>query len=578
MEYLTSQEVADLLGLSKRMINIRCKNGEYTGAKIDGNKWLIPKASIEDSRINKAGVTKKSFNCAGVCIPEQHYMVPLQERMQVAKEYVEKGLYFTIHRARQYGKTTTLHMLEKYLANTYEVVSIDFQMQMSNSKFRDEISFSKAFLKGFCQAVDKDSASRKKIIQEMEDMAKAYNSEFDLVELFGVLQHFCKTVRKPVVLMIDEVDSATNNEVFMDFLAQLRGYYMNRNRSVTFQSVILAGVYDVRNLQRKIRSEEQHRDNSPWNIAVDFAVDMSFSVKEIGQMLEDYEKDFCTGMDIAEVSSEIYAYTSGYPFLVSRICQWIDQQEMRDLWNCDGVKEAVKVILKEPNSLFEDMVKKLHDCPLLKNMIYDMLMCGRKYPYNINTEQVAIGTMFGFLKEDEENVAVANRIFEIWFYNLFIAEAAFDSETYRSSQRERSKFVVGDELNMQLILERFVEHYNELYDSKDQHFVEAQGRKLFLLYIKPIINGTGNYYIESQTRSLGRTDLIIDYCGHQYIIEMKIWHGNEYNKRGETQLSEYLNDYKVQKGYMISFCFNKGKKVGVFNRKLGDRELIEAVV
>lgn len=55
------------------------------------------------------------------------------------------------------------------------------------------------------------------------------------------------------------------------------------------------------------------------------------------------------------------------------------------------------------------------------------------------------------------------------------------------------------------------------------------GRKLFLLYIRPLINGIGNYYIEARTRSMGRTDLIIDYLGKQYVIEMKIWHGNEYN-------------------------------------------------
>lgn len=32
------------------------------------------------------------------------------------------------------------------------------------------------------------------------------------------------------------------------------------------------------------------------------------------------------------------------------------------------------------------------------------------------------------------------------------------------------------------------------------------------------------------------TDVIVDYMGQQYIIEMKIYHGNEYNLRGEKQL------------------------------------------
>ena len=101
---------------------------------------------------------------------------------------------------------------------------------------------------------------------------------------------------------------------------------------------------------------------------------------------------------------------------------------------------------------------------------------------------------------------------------------------------------------------------------------------MFLLYIRPLINGIGNYYIEARTRSMGRTDLIIDDMGKQYVIEMKIWHGNEYNTRGEEQLLGYLNDYQLKRGYMLSFNFNKKKDIGVKEIKVGDKTLIEAVV
>ena len=104
------------------------------------------------------------------------------------------------------------------------------------------------------------------------------------------------------------------------------------------------------------------------------------------------------------------------------------------------------------------------------------------------------------------------------------------------------------------------------------------GRKYFLLYLRPIINGVGNYYIESRTREMKRTDVIVDYNGEQYIIEMKIWHGDEYNSRGEQQLAGYLEDYHLKKGYMLSFNFNKKKKTGVHELIIGDKVLIEAVV
>ena len=96
--------------------------------------------------------------------------------------------------------------------------------------------------------------------------------------------------------------------------------------------------------------------------------------------------------------------------------------------------------------------------------------------------------------------------------------------------------------------------------------------------MRPIINGTGNYYIESRTRELRRTDVIVDYRGEQYVIELKIWHGEEYNRRGEKQLIKYLDDYHQNKGYMVSFNFNKKKQTGVKEIIIGEKILIESVV
>ena len=75
-----------------------------------------------------------------------------------------------------------------------------------------------------------------------------------------------------------------------------------------------------------------------------------------------------------------------------------------------------------------------------------------------------------------------------------------------------------------------------------------------------------------------RTDVIVDCRGEQMIIELKIWRGNAYLERGEAQLAEYLEHYHLKKGYMLSFSFNKNKKIGVRRRRFGDKILIEAIV
>lgn len=81
---------------------------------------------------------------------------------------------------------------------------------------------------------------------------------------------------------------------------------------------------------------------------------MSLSADGIKGMLDEYEKDRHTGMDTALIAQEIYNFTNGYPFLVSRICLQMDTQLVGDcfadlsaVWTRAGVSESVRRILTE---------------------------------------------------------------------------------------------------------------------------------------------------------------------------------------------------------------------------------------
>ena len=54
---------------------------------------------------------RKEFNITGLCVPKKHYMVNLNSRLEQLKKMVDKGSYFAVNRARQYGKTTMLAAL-----------------------------------------------------------------------------------------------------------------------------------------------------------------------------------------------------------------------------------------------------------------------------------------------------------------------------------------------------------------------------------------------------------------------------------------------------------------------------------
>ncbi len=521
----------------------------------------------------------KVFNVTGVCTPQEHYMINLDSRLKQIKKLIDTGCYFTINRARQYAKTTILFALKEYLKEEYIPILIDFQM-LGADDFSSENVFSVAFAEIFLEELKQNNVIENKElkheIQCLEDKILSLESRFNLRRLFVCLRNICTASDKAIVLMVDEVDSATNNQVFLDFLAQLRAYYLARGYQRTFQSVILAGVHDVRNLRRKIRPEEQHRVNSPWNIATDFPLDMSFSEKEIEVMLKEYEEDHKTGIDVYCLAKLIYDYTSGYPYLVSRLCKLMDEKTK---WSKEGFLEAVKLILVEKNTLFESLIGKLTSYPELNSTIETLLFTGKSISYNLDSSIIDIALMFGFVKDREGRVDIANRIFETRLYNFYLSTSEMkNNDIHKFSLQDKNQFITNGYLNVRIILEKFVIHFNELYGNRNETFLKEEGRKYFLLYLRPIINGIGNYYIEAQTRDMKRTDIIIDYLGEQYIIEMKIWHGEEYNNRGEKQLYDYLEYYHKNKGYMLSFNFNKNKQIGVKEIQLNDKLLIELVV
>ena len=499
----------------------------------------------------------REFNVTGLCVPDKHYMVDISEKVRKIIAMVEKGDYFTINRARQYGKTTTLSFMEKILRKNYTVIRTSFE-GVSEGMFETEA--------GFCQGLlyicSKYFSERN--LPGSEVWIDSSVTTFDLLDAF--LNKVCKTQK--VVLMIDEVDKTSNNLIFLRFLGMLRDKYLRRNDTAgaTFQSVILAGVYDIKNLKMKMIQAGTHqlqdgekRINSPWNIAANFKIDMSFSAPEIATMLNEYEKDHQTGMDTEAVSKEIRAYTHGYPYLVSRLCQIIDEDLEKD-WTVQGVQKAVRVILYERNLLFDDLGKNLEGDESFYKLLYDIVVYGESYSYNMVNPAMEWGIMFGILRKQNEEVVIDNLIFETIIYDYFITKKRIERVNTDEADITRTlpeEVIENGKLNMALCIKKFMQHYYELYSSQDDKFLERECRFLFLTYLKPILNGKGFYYVEPETRNRSRLDMIVDFGMEQFIVELKIWKGEQKHEKAHEQLIEYLNSKNKSEGYLLTFDFRK---------------------
>ena len=137
-------------------------------------------------------------------------------------------------------------------------------------------------------------------------------------------------------------------------------------------------------------------------------------------------------MDIKAISEQIYSYTSGYPFLVSRICQHIDEKLDKN-WTADGIKAAADILLYEHNTLFDDIYKNLSNNKELYQLLYNILISGESFSFRLGNPVIDLANMYGIITNKNGIVAVANRIFETIIYDYFISinETSLKSQTIR---------------------------------------------------------------------------------------------------------------------------------------------------
>lgn len=521
----------------------------------------------------------KEFNITGTCIPHMHYMVDIREKLPRVVELIKKRKYFIINRPRQYGKTSMVYALEQELKEEYTIISISFE-GLGEESFDNIESFAKTFH----LLLEEVFESEQELLQCIHNYPPIQNfKEFSIF-----ITTFIKKTDQKVILIIDEVDRASNFHLFNRFLGMLRDKYLKRNsgKDSTFHSVILVGLHDIKNLKVKMHSERSPNElqpipsyNSPWNIATEFKVDMSFSPAEIATMLEQWRVENGEWqMDVALMSREIYKYTSGYPFLVSNICKLIDEELDRD-WSVAGIQKAIDIISKEQNTLFDDLIKNLESDAELFDLLYSVLVEKEEVEYNIDNPVVQKGVMYGLFKEGEEKeAAIHNKIFEIRLLAYLISKQQTKGLSFNKYNYRKNFIDSNGNLEIEHVLLKFQEFVKDTYSGKNKKFYEKHGRLLLIAFIKPIINGSGFYYIEAQQSYERRSDMIITYNNKEYILELKLWYGEKYHREGLKQLAGYLESRSQSKGYLVVFNFNQNKEFRNGWNVVGGKEIFEVMV
>jgi hypothetical protein len=513
---------------------------------------------------------KKRFNITGVCIPGKHYMVDISNKINAIFSMVERGDYFVINRPRQYGKTTTMYMLNRLLKTSDEYFPINTSFEgIGEEGFKSAPVFIEAFFLLLNQEFKSSGHADLAKFLELSPIP-------DRIDRLGIwISDLVKKTGKKIVLMIDEVDKSSNNQLFLDFLGMLRNKYLKRHEpgQSTFHSVILAGVHDVKSLKIKLRPDAESKFNSPWNIAVDFKVNLSFNAGEIRSMLADYSKEEQVIMDIPYFSERLFYMTSGYPFLVSQLCQIIHEEllptkENNHEWLSQDLEKAVQISLNTNNTNSESLIQNLENNPDLYELVFDIIMNGADYSFNNDNPLIFLGGIYGILTEEKGKVKIHNRLYEQRIYNYMVSKL-------ETSGKARFKFVAArflDEnggLDIKKVFLEFQDFMKENYSQKDRDFLERNGRLLFLAFIRPILNGRGFDFKEVQVSEENRLDIVVTFDNKKHIIELKIWRGESYHQDGIRQLCGYLDAQNETDGYLLIYDLRKESGL------IGKNELIE---
>ena len=498
---------------------------------------------------------KKKFNITGLCFPNEHYMADVSKKLTRTIDMVDEGVYFTINRPRQYGKTTTLYTLVDLLTATghYIVFNMSFE-GLGNMMFENEQTFSKGFVRLLGKMVVESAPSYK---DWYYDNSQSVNN---LDNLSDFITQLAKKIPQKLVLLIDEVDQSSNNQLFVLFLAMLRNKYLQRSRFKTFHSVVLAGLHDVKTLKLKLRPDEEQKFNSPWNIAADYKVDMNLHPFEIKPMLDEYCLNKGVTMDTQWVADRLFYYTSGYPFLVSKLCKTIDEdilpEKTEKTWTFDDIEESVRLLLKESNTNFDSLIKNLENNQALYDFVYRIVMDGDIIRFNNDEPLIRLGLLHGIFKTNGQ-IKIHNRVYEQRLYDYMTAKTAVAMKSHFDYAGHFT--LENDALDMKAVLLKFQQFMKEEFSEKDKTFLEKQGRLVFLSFLSPILNGKGNSFKEVQTSEEKRLDIVVAYSFHTYIVELKRWYGEESHKKGIKQLADYLEIHGVREGFLVIFEYNKVK-------------------
>jgi hypothetical protein len=481
------------------------------------------------------------FNTAGHCIPGEHYMLDPLPRLKDVEQLIENKYYFTLHAPRQTGKTTYLHALSQKLNKNASYITVTVSFERAGF---EGISIESANIRILANIY---SAA----LEQLESRYRPKNPKNEnFIDLKEYLQTWSRNQSKPIVLLIDEIDSLLN-EVLISVLRQLRDGYQSRPKNFP-SSVVLVGVRDVRDYKVHIREDRSSLGTaSPFNIKSDSLFLQNFSKQEVFQLLEQHTKE--TGQEFpVEVREEVFQLSNGQPWLTNALARQMIEKILKNDYSkkitMDLLVQAKQQLILRRDTHLDSLAEKLKEDRVKR--IVQAIINGDNLVFDILNDDISYVRDLGIVSPSPP-MKFANPIYT----EIIPRMMASPIDESIPEEISTSWFLNNkNELDMVKVLKAFQEFYIENSEIwlERYAFKESGNQLLLMAFLQRLVN-SGGEIIREMAAGRGRIDLMVKFNLQRVAMELKINRGSKSIEKAKDQLVQYLDRFGLSEGFLVIF-------------------------
>jgi hypothetical protein len=267
-------------------------------------------------------VSGKSFNTAGPCEPERHYMLPPERRLGDIDRLIDGQGYFVLHAPRQAGKTTAMRALAERLARQGKYAALWVSCEGAGAA-GDDVAL------GVGAVVRKIAERARELPAELQPPNPAELADFGPLNLLDVFLHrWAESSPLPIVLLLDEFD-ALLGKTLVAVLQQLRSGYPERPHGFP-HCIALIGLRDVRDYRLAPEpGAPTLGTSSPFNVKIESLRLRNFDAAEVAALCRQHQE--AMGQPFSDDALvRIFELTQGQPWLVNALARQLVEVEVPD--------------------------------------------------------------------------------------------------------------------------------------------------------------------------------------------------------------------------------------------------------